>query len=408
MMLMKNLITLLLLVTSTSILLSQNYNLKSVDIELASKVYGKDRTISVFIPDGYESSTDQKYQVLYVFDGQWGALFNLVSSVNTYLSESGYSQDFIIVGIHTEHRPSEFTPAPQDTMTAINWGTAVGKSSDLDQHLLDEVIPYIDKNYRTHPYRIGIGHSLGGTYVINALTETPNLFNSIIAVSPNLVYDYRSMLIRLEETLPSLKEKNSFAYISVGDQGSMETNFGSGVRKLDSLLKETTIEGLHYKFDYLEDTNHMTSFARSITNSLIAYNDLFGSPSDEFISGLMESTTFMDDLKGFYKKHTDWLGYDFVGSENELNSIAYDCLAAEKPNLAIELLDYAIELYPNGVNLYDSRAEMYLESGHKEKAVFHYEEGLKVLEKNKASMPADDYEYFSGMLKGNLERAKKS
>ena len=404
---MKNSITFLFLSCFTFQLFAQGYNLKSKDISIASKVYDKDRMISVFTPEAYDASLDQKYQVLYVFDGQWGALFNLVSSVNTYLSESGYSQDFIIIGIHTENRPSEFTPAAQDERTEENWGTKVGQADLLDQHLLEEVIPYIEKNYRVHPYRIGIGHSLGGTYVINALMETPGLFNGCIAVSPNLVYDYKSMLKRYEQELPKVKTKNSFAYISVGDQGNMETNFGKGVRLLDSLLKETTIEGFHYKFDYLEDTNHMTSFARSITNSLIEYNELFGAPSEEFVTGLMESPDFMESLKAFYQKHSDWLGYDFAGSESELNNIAYSCLYAEKPELGIEVLDWAISLYPAGINLYDSRAEMYLESGQKEKAIFHYGEGLQKLKDAKANIPKEDYDYFFEMLNANLENAKK-
>jgi len=399
-----------MLICAVSWTIAQNDKAQTKDITISSKAFDKERKITVYTPEYYNSSSDQKYQVVYVFDAQWDVIFNLVSAINSHLSGTGNSQDFIMVGIHTEGRAREFTPTPVDKRTQENWGknNPVGESALLDQHLLEEVIPYIEKNYRVLPYRIGIGHSLGATYVLNAMTETPELFNSYIAISPNLVYDYGSILDRMKKKLPTIKALNSFMYVSVGNQGNMENRFGGGIKVLDSLLQTTSIEGFYYKFDYLDDTNHSTSFTKGIPNGLIEYNKLFGSPSEELIESLLKTDDFFAGLKAYYKKRSDWLGYDFIAHEDELNGIAYNCLSHKKPEKGVEVLNWAIEHYPKGINLYDSRAEMYFEMGQKEKSISHYKMGLQKLEEIKAEIDSEDYDYFLGMLKGNLTKVEKA
>ena len=47
-----------------------------------------------------------------------------------------------------------------------------------------ELIPKIEGQYRTQPFRIFAGHSLGGLFAVHTMLTRPDLFNAYIAVSP--------------------------------------------------------------------------------------------------------------------------------------------------------------------------------------------------------------------------------
>jgi predicted alpha/beta superfamily hydrolase len=89
------------------------------------------------------------------------------------------------VGIHSQNRPSEFTPAPLNPQTADDWGgTQVEKAALLEAHLRDEVYPLLCKNYRTGTLQFGVGQSLGGTFVTQSMLYERGLFNAVISISP--------------------------------------------------------------------------------------------------------------------------------------------------------------------------------------------------------------------------------
>ena len=44
--------------------------------------------------------------------------------------------------------------------------------------LKTELLPHIDAAYRTAPYRVFVGHSLGGITTIDALYAIPETFNA--------------------------------------------------------------------------------------------------------------------------------------------------------------------------------------------------------------------------------------
>ena len=59
----------------------------------------------------------------------------------------------------------------------------------------DELFPYIEKNYRTVPYRLLEGHSLGGMFSIHVLFEHPEMCQAHFAMSPYVMWDENYVLI---------------------------------------------------------------------------------------------------------------------------------------------------------------------------------------------------------------------
>src|ERR1700730_10304897 len=83
-------------------------------------------------------------------------------------------------------RVRDFTPTK--TSEAANSG---GAAAFLD-FLEYELIPFVDRTYRTIPSDRGLlGHSHGGLFAIYALEQQPALFQRIVAASPALSWDNR-------------------------------------------------------------------------------------------------------------------------------------------------------------------------------------------------------------------------
>jgi hypothetical protein len=64
-----------------------------------------------------------------------------------------------------------------------------GGAVDFRRFLVTEVLPLIDRTYRTHPYRVLAGWSLGGLFTIDTLVRQPEAFDAYLAISPSLWWD---------------------------------------------------------------------------------------------------------------------------------------------------------------------------------------------------------------------------
>jgi predicted alpha/beta superfamily hydrolase len=146
-----------------------------------------DRSFHVFIdlPLNYSESTET-YPTVYLLDG--GTTFPLLAAYHHYLRFEANMPAVILVGIsygadtfeEGNLRSTDYTVASAER---DYWGGA----SAFQSVLRDELLPYIEKNYRSDSSRrVIFGQSLGGQFVLfNALTE-PQLFFGHIASNPAL------------------------------------------------------------------------------------------------------------------------------------------------------------------------------------------------------------------------------
>jgi len=240
---------------------------KTINHTINSKIFGKERKIDVYLPDQYVADSTGKMIVAYVFDGQFPPYFNMVNSINDYYSLTEETIPMIIVGIHTENRWFEFTPEKMKNDTLYE------PNNQLMKHLEQEVFPFIEKNYRTEKFRLGIGHSLGGTFVLYSVFKEKPLFHGIIAASPNMVMNGDEDLVKLGKNfLRKHPDNNTFIYIESGTEGLMEQSFTQSIQHFDSIVKNNNFSHFDWNYKKIENGNHMTTFVPCLTDGLIAFN----------------------------------------------------------------------------------------------------------------------------------------
>lgn len=152
---------------------------------LQSKVFNENRNIWVHIPQNFiKDGARQKYPVLYLLDGpdHFVSVTGLIQTLSTSISDE-ICPEMIIIGIESKDRVKDFLPV----LTENNEENIVNiRQDDFSTFMEKELIPYIDSVYPTLPYRVLIGHSLGGLKVINMLVYHTNLFNAYVSIDPSL------------------------------------------------------------------------------------------------------------------------------------------------------------------------------------------------------------------------------
>ena len=156
--------------------------------DFKSKFLPKSRRIFVYLPPGYQANEAKRYPVLYLFDGANSFVVWEVDETARLLIEAAQIEPLIIVGVEHggtwDERTDEYTPT--------RFKGRGGKGDDTASMLVEEVKPFIDREYRTLPDapHTGLGGaSLAGILALHIGLRYPNTFGKIAIMSPSVWWD---------------------------------------------------------------------------------------------------------------------------------------------------------------------------------------------------------------------------
>jgi predicted alpha/beta superfamily hydrolase len=332
-----------------------------------STVLGEERTILVRVPLNY-AERNEKYPVVYMLDAHPPQNAMMVGIIEQQVW-GGQIPDMIVVGIQNTNRGRDMTP----TKVSDGRGESGGADKFL-QFIETEVIPLVEKNYRTQPYRIFAGHSLGGLLAVYSFVSRPDLFNAYIAASPVLGWDDNFVIKRAEEMLKQKKEFKKTMFLALGDEPDLSKGFNS----FQDLLKKTNPKGIDYEFRQFADENHgsvvLPAYYAGLRKIFAGWNP----PQPPRGTVPVNAVT---DLENHYKKLTERFGYTILIPETTLNQVGYILLRNNQMPEAIEVFRKNSVNYPYSANALDSLAEAFEKNGQVKLAQENYEKAYKMAEK---------------------------
>lgn len=328
-------------------------------LAIKSSILNEDRTVLVRVPPNYAQSKE-KYPVVYMLDGHAPHPVMMTGLIEQQVW-GGMMPDVILVSIQNTNRGRDMTPTKTERAGS-------GGSDNFLRFIETEVIPLVEKNYRTHPFRVFAGHSLGGLTVVYSFVSRPDLFNAYIAASPVLHWDNNFVIKRAEELFKQNKDWKKTMFIALGDEPAYINGFNS----FKDLLDRTKPKNFDYEFRQMTDENHgsvvLQAYYRGLRKIFDGWSPL--------------QATSVTDLENHYKKLSDKFGYKINIPENLLNQIGYQLLAANKVQEAIEVFKKNTEIHLNSANVYDSLGEALERNNQLELAKQSYEKGLANAERN--------------------------
>jgi hypothetical protein len=286
-------------------------------IELHSKVLDENRKIFIRLPKNYNRSK-QKFPVLYLLDGEF--FFEQASSAVQFLSELEYISNqqvpqMIIVGIVNVDRNRDYTPtyAPKQ-LGWLEFPTS-GKADKFIEFLKLELFPFIEANYRTQPYRILSGWSLGGLFTVYTYLEYSNLFSAYLAISPSLWWDEDLYVKRTKAYLEQNKISNKPITVTVG---SLEGgDIGRSVRDgFISQMKSKFGNDRNFKSVEIPEEGHYYVPYKALYEGLKSIYYDWKIPNDLLTGGIKAIESFYNELSKKYGYPIDVPEYAYSNLAN--------------------------------------------------------------------------------------------
>ena len=343
------------------------------------------RKFLIYTPASYNDGPylPQKYPVLYLLDGDahFHSVTGLLQFLGTGINGTFLVPEMIVVAIPNTDRTRDLTPTHVDKDAQGKPQPSMKTSGGMPNFLLfikTELIPRIDAGYRTAPYRILVGHSLGGIAAIDALYTIPETFNAYVAIDPSLWYDDRLLLkkARAYFSKPGLANRALFvgqANTINADDTIPNVHFSS-ILQFNRVLESYNQSGLRYAYKYYPDDSHGSV-------PLIAEYDAL-----RFIFAAYKADLFKAlDRAAFVKEHfarvSASLGFTMLPPERMVDMLGHLDLSRDTAK-AIDLFQMNADLYPASPKAWDALAEGWQAKGDAAKAIGFYEKSLALNPKN--------------------------
>ena len=192
---------------------TQQFTAQTLYKELNSEKLGDARQLKIQLPRNYDTS-DKKYPVIYVFDGDY--LFEPVAGVTDYYAYWEDIPEAIVVGINQFKKRNEDCFYDEANSLPVETGAAFFEFISM------ELVPYINKTFRTENFKVAVGHGKTANFINYFLLKDIPLFQAYVVLSPDLVPD---MATYLEERFSKIEQK-TFYYLAASnnDVKSIKTN----------------------------------------------------------------------------------------------------------------------------------------------------------------------------------------
>ena len=307
--------------------------------EIFSAKLNAKREITVTLPQYYKQDKNKKYPLLVLLDGDY--LVDPFTGVLSYTSYWDELPETIVVGINQNYGKQR----EEDVRFNDATGLPEGSGDNFFQFISDELLPYLEKNYRISPYRIIAGHDMTATFSNLFLYKETSPFNGYISFSPDLATE---METRIPEMLEASK-KPVFFYLatSEGDVDKLKKK----IKILDTNIKAVKNPNLKYVYEEFGAGSHYSLVPYGIPGALYSvfsgYRPISSIEYKEKIVTLPSG--YVDYLKNKYANIEKDLGVDMKIRIIDIKAIEAAIMKNTMYEELKDLADLAKKNYPKKI-----------------------------------------------------------
>ncbi|MBG6132034.1 putative alpha/beta superfamily hydrolase [Aquimarina sp. EL_43] len=211
------------------------------------------RELKIQLPRNYKKNEDKIYPLIIVLDGDY--LFEPVAGNVDYFSYWEDMPESIVVGVN--QRKTREDDCRYDTAEFL----PTLKGAEFYEFIGQELVPYLNENYRTAQLKIIVGHDYTANFINYFLFKDNPIFQGYICISPELGPP-------MGDRISSKLETSSDIWYYLATATNDADNIKKSLIALDEKLSVIENPEMSYFFDNFEESSHYTLVGKAIPNAL--------------------------------------------------------------------------------------------------------------------------------------------
>jgi len=333
-----------------------------------------ERILKIYLPESYEENKESTYPVAIVFDAE--VLFDIYVANSKLFAARDKAPEQIVVGILQNQDEERYADSDYSTDT----GLPNQDSSKFYGFVRDELIPYIDDNYRTSLFKSIIGNTITANFANYFFLESSPVFNAFININPSYAPNMHEKLELKSQSLDS----DYFYYLSSGRYNTEKRL--KGITEVNNLLKLSENDKFNYKFDDFSNSTKTASIGQSISSSMGFIFELFAAISKKEYEDEIANLDPAEAIEYLEKKYVEieyLYGSNVKIRESDIYKIEPIIIDKMNGDYLEEFGKMIMRLYPESP-IGDYYIGMYYETG------FEYKKALKYYKNGYAKIGSDN------------------
>ena len=325
------------------------------------------RDVNYYFPEDMDDT--KKYPLIIVLDGEY--LFEQVVANSKYYSRFHGMPQSIIVGINQTENDLRY----EDCAFEQDSGLPSEKGKSFYEFVGMELIPYLDLNYSTAPFKMIVGYDITANFMNYWLFKDNSIFDGYVSISPTLAPEMEN---RVPMRLGTFENQIFYQLIVEGEP----SNDKQRILEMDKDLKAIKKESLHYFFDEYSNADHISVATYGIGK---AFDNIFGmfkpiSPKEYKSQILTSEEPVYDYLENKYQGIVDMFGFSKPVELNDIMAIYAASRKKEDFESLKPLSDLCKKEYPETMLGFYFEAEYYEQLGEPKKALRTFEKSFQMKE----------------------------
>lgn len=248
---------------------SQNY----INKEIESVFLESKRNIKIYLPESYERDSIKNYPLAIVLDEEY--LFDTYVGNSILFAQKDKAPKQIVVGITMAETKGK------DVSYDVNNGRLTATARNFYEFLRDEVLFYMESNYRTSPYITFVGHGYSGNLVSHFLEENSPFINAFVCINPGFS-DFIGQQLMSYNLEKFAKEDNTF-YLYINNSNSLSNRKQILIDQIQKGLAAVEIENFNVINDVITTDSSVSAISEAIPRAMTKIFEVYSAISkDEF------------------------------------------------------------------------------------------------------------------------------
>lgn len=271
---------------------AQNVSLEAFKSSELSGELNSTRTLKIYVPDSYQQDSTRVYPLAIVLDAEY--LFDIYVANSKLFAAKDKAPEQIVVGIFQNQKNERKSDCEVDLNSMLT-----ETSSKFYKFIKNELIGYIEDNYRISPFRTIVGNTITANFINYFMVEPSPIFNAYVNINPRYSQDIADLF---RGKVPTL-DRHTYYYLNNGTFLGEQKN--KSIETLYYVLKNFENENFKYKYDEFNSSTSISSIGQAIPGAMAHIFDMYSSISKEEFDNNIADLSPAEAIEYVEKKYVE-------------------------------------------------------------------------------------------------------